>query len=575
MKSVSLSSAEAGVARKLLAITLFVMALLVVWQMFMQRFFLDRVREIYEGNMAYVLEDLVRDLKQAFSFQGTAVGSIAGDQDVKEYAAMNDTPERYTKAYGTVRPMIMTATVNSLVDSLVIYDHTRAWYQFSGTLSTKALRTLRETYWGMDAEKNEVIELDGATYLCSAAPIVQFQNNSRFMNVGMAAALTNIERFRGSLSAFDLLEAGTILIHDGEKVLLSSDAALEGAALSGIDRSPSRYYLLNEDVLKDVIKVMVLMPRESIFPTRMTFWLMIVSASVFVMTLFLVLSLMVNRWLVRPYRRIMSGIHSLGQKGLSGRLQKTGIKHMDSLTDSINDTLSRLEDATARAMEAQQAAYETRLARQRIEMVLLHKQIDTHFFYNSLISIKYLSDQGDNQKAGEMAQGVAALLRYVHSTAQRLPIFDEMSAIQRYTQIMNIRFNDKFTVDFDVDDRLSDYMMPRMLLQPLVENAMMHGLESKEGPCLLEIRGRMEAGAVILAVWDNGVGIAQAKLAAFRRRMEEDIDAYEYLNIKGISLINIHKRIRKAFGPEYGLSIDSLENEYTLATIRIPMIHIN
>jgi two-component system sensor histidine kinase YesM len=174
-----------------------------------------------------------------------------------------------------------------------------------------------------------------------------------------------------------------------------------------------------------------------------------------------------------------------------------------------------------------------------------------------------------------MAQGVAALLRYVHSTAQRLPIFDEMSAIQRYTQVMNIRFCGKFTVDFDVDDRLSDYMMPRMLLQPLVENAMMHGLEAKEAPCLLEIRGRMEEGAVVLCVWDNGVGIPREKLRMFARRMEEDIDAYEYLNIKGISLINIHKRIRAAFGPEYGLEIESTEGAYTLATIRIPKIGIH
>lgn len=567
--------AQTGIVRTLLFIALLALLLLIVWQLSMQHIFLNRIHGIYEGNMAYILEVLVGDLKSAFSFQGTAVDKIAGDQETKEYAAAADTSQRYTKAYSTMRPMINSAFANSLVDVTVIFDNTQAWYQFNGTLSSGALRALRAAYWDRNAQTNEVIELDGSTFLCASAPIMQFQNSSRFAKVGMVVALTNISRFRASLGAFDFMASGKILLHDGNKVLLSSDASLEGALVSSVNMNPAQHYLLHEDVLNDLIKVSIILPRSSIFPTRGAFAMFFLGVGVFAILLFAGLTLLVNRQLISPLSKIMNGLQSLGHEGLSGRLSRTGIKYMDTLTDGINDTLSRLEDANDSAMEAQQTAYETRLARQEIEMVLMHKQIDTHFFYNSLISIKYLSDCGENQKAGQMARGIAALLRYVHSTQERKPIFDEMSAIQSYAQIMNIRFDNKFTVSFDVDDCLSEYLMPRMLLQPLVENAMLHGLESREAPCLLEIRGRIEGERAVLSVWDNGVGIDPQKLHVFLRGMNEEADAYEYLNIKGISLINIHRRIRLAFGPNYGLEIESAQGVYTLASISFPLIPMN
>ncbi len=570
MKKLNLSKADRSIYSKLIIICAVLLAVLVVWQLFLQDLFLGKVRDIHQSNLEYVLDDMVAQLKDAFAYQGNIIEGISSHQDVKSYAADTDTGERYHKAYDTVRPIVEMAAANSHISAVVLYDHTRAWYQFLGGVSIEGLRLLRETGWDAGITRNFVMELDGQAYLCATAPIVQFQNNSRFVKVGMAAVLSSIEGFRESLATFETLSDGVILIHDGSKVLLSNRPQMESMRMADVSLDESRNYILHEDVLTDIIKVTVLLPKDSIFPTRSALTLILLGAGGFVFVLFMFAIGWTNRWLVKPYRKLMRRIDSLNEENPEARLKLTGVAHMDPLVENINRMLARIEEATRREIEAQQGAYETRLERQRIEMVLLHKQIDTHFFYNSLVSIKYLSDRGEAEKAGEVAQGVAALLRYAHSTAQRIPIFEEMSMVQKYTQIMNIRFNGKYLVDFDVDDRLTDYIMLRMLLQPLVENAMVHGLESKDGPCQLNIKGCLMENRVVLSVWDNGIGIGGEDLRTIRRKLTQT--DYEYLNIKGISLINIHKRIRTEFGEDYGLEIESVLGEYTQVTISFPAI---
>ncbi len=559
------------VYQKLAAITLTLSLALVVWLLAFQGYFVGRVRRIYESNMDFVIGEVVQDLRSAFSSQGDAVEQIAGNVDVKEYAATDEVTARYRKAYESVRPIVQMAVSGRNIGHVIVFDETMTWYQFVGGLSMSACRTLRAAYAELHAPDTRVMELDGHLYLCAAEPVTQLVG-ARIEQVGLVIALSDLARFQPMLAGFAQLQAGTILVHDGTTVLLSNAMSLAGAPLADIPMDPRHYYAQEAQVLPGLLRVTILLSRAQVFPQQAAFAWLLLAAGLFSLLVLLMGSFIVNRWLARPYGHILREMNALGVDDQEGRLTQTGVSHMDSLVDNINGMLGRLEESGRRAFDAQQTLYREELRRQRIETYLLKKQIDAHFLNNALISIKSLYDQGRGESAGEVLQGVAALLHYAHGTNEIVPIFDEMSIIQRYAQIMNIRFGGKFAVSYDVDDRLTDYAMPKMLLQPLVENALVHGLAARGEGCRVEIHGRLEPDAVVLSVWDNGEGIGGEALAALRARLSHDADDYEYLHIIGVSLVNIQRRITTAFGPGYGLTVESAKGEYTRATVRIARV---
>jgi two-component system sensor histidine kinase YesM len=208
-----------------------------------------------------------------------------------------------------------------------------------------------------------------------------------------------------------------------------------------------------------------------------------------------------------------------------------------------------------------------------MQMYLLRNQINRHFLYNSLISIKTLADYGELEKVKEIAGGIAQLIRYSTSQQQEVSIFDEMEIVLRYVKIQQIRFGDNFTVETDVDDRLCQYGMLKLLVQPLVENAFIHGLEPEREGGLLHIRGYILDGCALIEVEDNGTGIPPERLERLQKNLREAVTCEIMHGVEGIALINIQKRIQMTYGTQYGLTL-CRENGVTLARLRLPLVPV-
>ncbi len=561
-----------SIYRKTVWAAVLLVIILLSWQLLVQRYFVSRVREIYETNMDYVITQLVDDIQTAFTLQVSAVEQIADHVDIKDYAATDNVEERYGKAYNTARPIVQMAIANTGINHAIIYDNTRAWYQYVGILAQSDCRTVRSAFPGLKGTTSTLLSLSDGLHLCSITPLIWLDSHNQLQRVGLVAVLSHLEQFHAALNAFDQLNAGTILLHNRQTVLLSNQVELENLAYADIPMDAGKYYIRNETALPGLLYMTILVPKEQIFPQQTAFAMSLLGSGLVSLMVLLIGWQLMNWWLVRPYGKVLAGMERLGEENLSGRLPYLGLAHMDELVRSVNRMMDRAEEASRREISAQQTLYEAKLSQQQIEMVLLHKQIDAHFLYNSLIGIKCLCDQGDADKASEISQGVAALLRYAHSTNERVPIFEEMSIIQRYIHIMNIRFADRFSVTFDVDDQLADYAMPKMILQPLVENALVHGLEVSMPPCLLEIHGVLETDAIALTVWDNGAGISPAMVDALRLRLSQWEREYRFLELHGISLVNIQRRLTCAYGAPYGLTLESEEGAFTRVTVRIPKL---
>jgi two-component system sensor histidine kinase YesM len=268
---------------------------------------------------------------------------------------------------------------------------------------------------------------------------------------------------------------------------------------------------------------------------------------------------------------VMAGVREIGG-GRAGRLRAAGKKEFDALISDINDMLDRTEQYNKELIQERQKLFDAELSRQKMRIGLLASQMDAHFVVNTLQSIKRLADRGDTEKSGRMADGLAAILRHQHAGDTLVNIFEDFQVLERYVDIMNIKHDGKFTVEYTVDDELEAYMMPGSVLQPIVENALTHGLGGKAADARLTVRGGIRDGRVVFEVEDDGCGIQPDTLADIRDALARAGGGFPQPGLKGVALVNVQQRIRIRCGEGYGLRLDSAPGEGTRVTVTLPMV---
>lgn len=216
------------------------------------------------------------------------------------------------------------------------------------------------------------------------------------------------------------------------------------------------------------------------------------------------------------------------------------------------------------------------IVKKRVELYTLQSQINPHFLYNTLDSIRSRAMLDGNREIAEMTEVLSRFFRYCIIYDERLVrIREELDHIRDYFYIQKYRFEDRFETQIELEnDGILDYYIPKMTLQPLVENAMVHGLERVRRRGLLSIRIVETRGAVILTVSDNGVGMDAQQLEKMNQRMRQM--RYEGSRKggghSGIAAANVNAQIMILFGEEYGIRYRSLPDVGTDAEVMIPRV---
>jgi two-component system, sensor histidine kinase YesM len=208
--------------------------------------------------------------------------------------------------------------------------------------------------------------------------------------------------------------------------------------------------------------------------------------------------------------------------------------------------------------------------KKKIELETLQMQIDPHFLYNTLDSIKFLAEQ----KSDDTSEMVRALGQFYRSSLSKgdglITVAEEIDHLKNYLTIQKIRYSTQFDYRIEADDNILTCETIKFILQPLVENSIYHGVRKKREKGLISIRGYQEDGDLIFTVYDNGAGIAPDRLEQIR----ENLNKVYLPKESGIGVYNVHKRVTMRYGEEYGLSIDSAKNEFTLVKVKLPCNNI-
>lgn len=299
------------------------------------------------------------------------------------------------------------------------------------------------------------------------------------------------------------------------------------------------------------------------------------------------------RNLLRPINKLvgtMQLFNSGNRKVLKERVELPfASPELRILTDSFNRMLQEIDTLTHSLSNTYYRMYEMELEKKQSELSFLRSQINPHFLYNTLESIKGLASDSENPFILEITHALAEIFRYSVRGGPEVRLAEEIEMVRAYMRIQTIRFEDRFQVLLQFEPDIMDCIVPKMILQPLIENAISHGLEQRMEPGLLQVGGRLDdPGNLLIWIEDNGSGIDEETLQQIRRTLQEksrrlsqpmtemilredqtpispDSD-----QLVGIGLANVHHRLALMFGDRYGLKIDSSLNKGTRVELRLP-----
>ena len=266
-----------------------------------------------------------------------------------------------------------------------------------------------------------------------------------------------------------------------------------------------------------------------------------------------------SRSFARPAKRLTGAMEAFEKEAENFQFVAVrGTSEISALSDSFGHMVVRIQELMEQVRQEE-------ITLRKTELNALQAQINPHFLYNTLDSIAWMCEEDRTKEAVEMVNALARLFRISISRGHELITLErEVEHAKSYLKIQNYRYKNQFTYEFDVEESCLSYLCNKITLQPIIENAIYHGIDRMVDEGCIQIRIEEEENAIRMTVTDNGVGMTKEQCQEILHREAGDRT--------GIGIKNVNDRIRIYFGEEYGLRITSELDEGTCVEIRIPKL---
>ncbi|MEK8130036.1 sensor histidine kinase [Paenibacillus filicis] len=286
-----------------------------------------------------------------------------------------------------------------------------------------------------------------------------------------------------------------------------------------------------------------------------------------VLLLILLASPWIAKSMTRPVQRLEQAMQQVESGRLAIRVPETGVTELQGLARHFNSMVLEIRQL----MEDK----ETRERSLRLhELSVLHSQINPHFLYNTLDTIVWMAEFQDTDRVISTTKALAEFFQLsLSGGSEYTTIEKEIAHVSQYLFIQKERYGDKLNYELSFDPSLADEVIPKIILQPLAENAIYHGIREKDGPGHLEIRcGRVDDGSIQFTVSDDGVGFDPARLASDPGAGQQPDSESGRTKLGGIGIHNVDARLKLYYGPDYGITLTSSPGQGTEVRIRIPEV---
>lgn len=384
--------------------------------------------------------------------------------------------------------------------------------------------------------------------------------------IGFVVANINDSHFAKSLGKMNLNQLGAMYITDDFDACVYSSSTVDEnifyeasknfVGKEGEYTTPDKdykfYYHVDEDYPLKLIYRQQLIPYNEM---SKSLEIIVLLSSFLALIMCLVLSNYLSSFIYKPIGRMRAGMEAIKQGNFDVQLKVDASDELGLLTENFNEMSSKLTDNMNQLVNR-----EKELADANIKM--MQAQLNPHFIYNTLDTMKWIAKDSEISDVATLSSGLAKIMRASISSGQTVTLKNELELVESYTEIQKIRFDDKFEYISDVPDEFLDCIVPKLILQPIVENCILHGFAERAYGQVLIYAERKE-DKLFIYVKDDGVGMDADTV----RRL----NSHEKLTSgSSIGFYNVDSIIRLHYGEGYGLSVSSDKNNGTVVKYTLP-----
>ncbi len=372
----------------------------------------------------------------------------------------------------------------------------------------------------------------------------------------------------------------TVLIETDDEVYANDDSTLSHIStykylISSIKKSDSDHLVMkvgNVDYLISSLYnpsgmnyYIVNNLSEQFFTTRQAQYLILAIIVIFFLVLIFLFQYSIKVLLKKIYQTF-DLMYSYEKASDIVKIEHNSSDEISQLQEYFNKMIDKVNEFVD--SEAKRAVVE-----KEMEIKALQSQINAHFLYNVLNNIEMMAIIEENYMIADSITALARLLRYSMSwKSQIVSIDQELDYVSDYVSLFNMRFDNSIDLIIEMDDNIKSLLIPKITIQPIVENAIKHGSETTDKDTTIKISGKIIDNALVIEVLDNGVGIPRQLLKNIIKELNS-ISTTE--TVMGIGIKNVQERIVVKFGADYGIDIKSKVDEYTKVTLKLPVITEN
>ncbi|MGJ9383530.1 cache domain-containing sensor histidine kinase [Salipaludibacillus sp. CF4.18] len=478
------------------------------------------------------------------------------------------------------------------IERITIYTNENIAYEYVKQGNVDIIYLLEEQKWKKELdslEKSEFMLLPTTeTTLANGEKrkvvslVRNIYNIPQRQKIGSMKIDINIDAFTNLLEFEDVNELEEymqlLIMNQDQNVIFDYDEELTGAKIDGFERSiflnqsdggelvwkEDQYLYTYNKSPQTGWDTIILIDDDFIIYERNQILLFIFSTGLIAIVLIALVSYFLSYQIAKPLRELTLKMEGVEQGDLTERMNFTGNKEMDIVTRVYNNMLESINRLI-------REVYESKITEKNAKISALQSQINPHFLYNTLNVMKAISRVKQVEEVAEISESLSDLFKYTMKDLDKpVPLKEELDHINNYINIQKHRFMDRFILVSDVQEGAEETFLPKLSIQPIIENAINHGLADKKMGGIVELNVLRDRNTVLIQVKDNGNGIEPEKLKQIENRLSYSNPIETEAPHMGVGLINIQQRIRLMYGPTFGLEIRSEVGSGTITTLKIP-----
>ena len=537
----------------------------------------------YSAKLLQINSDVAYHLADSIATQHTAL------RDALESFSVNTTVTRFLSTDSEYEKLTLLPLYESLqlaykkmhfgLYSIVLKKKDGSIFSDPSGISEINISNTTPAFEQLESGDKTVLIINGSKAYIAIKEDV-YQSGGIRTKVGSCMFVLAADSLMGNLKSQDSTSREVFVINDNQCVIAGNSDVAPGSDLptsysaylvpgtENRQQIQDKEYIAVSQAIPDVEwTVLCITPKTMVFSElsiiQYTFYVLVGLMTVLVSLVYLAQELSISR----AFRRLIAHINAIADGNQVQPVKLHDSMEFHQVSQAFNHMMQKLEELNRHNLESHEKILLLNIENKQSQLMALQSQINPHFLYNTLECINSAGAVCGSREVEEMSTALASIFRYACKGESIVTLQDELQTLHHYLNIQQIRFPNRFCIQYNIPEKLKTRRMLKFLLQPLVENSILHGFRECPPPWVIQVEAFEISNKLVVTVSDNGRGIKQDELQILNDRLASS-DA----SGGSIGLMNIQRRIRLYYGEAFGLKIQSTVNQGTKIIAVLPAI---